>query len=381
VVLLLTLTTLATPPTRVSARDGATMPTRALVSRVAWRETRVALHDGRAPQGNSAAAPDLVARLIERVRAAAPDDATFASAVEEGRRLIAAGRFREAAELFAALVERRPRDAAALYGAALAFFNSGRRAEAEPLARTAADEALSLLRRAEAARASGEVLSGARSFAADALVLLSVAEAVKGDDAGALKTAGRAVEVEPRHFDAQLTLGRARFGAGDPTGAAAAFRSAVALRPDDARARFFLATALERAGEIGAALEAYRELVRRRPEAAEGHLGLGVLLVKRGGDGVEEGINALNRAVATKPDSYEARVTLGRALLGRGRAAEAVAHLKRAAELAPGNPEPHFQLSLAYRRLGRKAEAEAETEAVRRIHEARRGVSSPAPQD
>jgi Flp pilus assembly protein TadD len=113
-------------------------------------------------------------------------------------------------------------------------------------------------------------------------------------------------------------------------------------------------------------------LAARRPQAAEGHLGAGVLLVKRGGDSAEEGLRELARALEINPDLYEARVTLGRALVARGRAAEAVAHLTRAAALAPDNPEPQYQLSLAYRRLGRKEEAAAASAAVRRIHESRR---------
>ena len=50
-----------------------------------------------------------------------------------------------------------------------------------------------------------------------------------------------------------------------------------------------------------------------------------------------------------------------------------MAYLRRAAELAPGNPEPHYQLALAYRRLGLKDKASEETAIVKRIHESRRG--------
>ena len=50
---------------------------------------------------------------------------------------------------------------------------------------------------------------------------------------------------------------------------------------------------------------------------------------------------------------------------------------KRAAELAPTNPEPHYQLALAYRRLGLNDKAVAETAIVKRIHETRRGEATP----
>ena len=304
---------------------------------------------------------DLVRQLIARARGGALDDAGFAGARAAGFELIRAARFEEAAALFGALAVQRPNDAATLYGAALAAFNAKRADEAEPFARRAA----------EAAIASGTAQEGA----ADALVLLAVVLAVRGDDAGALKAARQAADLAPRNFDAQFTLGRALYGAGDSASASRAFRAAVALKPGDARTLFFLATTLERAGEDADALKAYRELARLRPAEAEGHMGLGVLLVKRGGAGVEEGLLELGRALEIKPDLYEARVTLGRALVARGRAAEAVEHLRRAAALAPDNPEPHYQLSLAYRRLGRKEEAAAESAIVQRIHESRRNVN------
>jgi Flp pilus assembly protein TadD len=342
-----------------------------------------------ARQGQTVA-PARVAQIVEQVRRSPVAEDAYAQALALGYALFGEGRYEEAAQLFGALVEKRPSDASALYGDALATFNAGRAAEAEPLARRAVEAALAASGDAGAAARSsnGEDASGGSSNdtgaiererktrAADALVLLAVVVAVRGDDTAALKAAQHAVAVAPQNFDAQFTLGRALYGSGDDAGAARAFRAAVALRPEDARARFFLATALEHAGDDAGALAAYRELAVREPRAAEGHLGLGVLLLKRGGADTEEGERELSRALEINPDLYEARVALGRSLVARGRAAEAVEHLLRAARLAPANPEPHYQLSLAYRRLGRKEEAAAESEIVRRIHESRRATGS-----
>ena len=58
-----------------------------------------------------------------------------------------------------------------------------------------------------------------------------------------------------------------------------------------------------------------------------------VLLVKRGGAETDEGLRELSLALEIDPNLYEARVTLGRALLSKGRAADSIEHLKRAAEL------------------------------------------------
>jgi tetratricopeptide (TPR) repeat protein len=325
--------------------------------------------------------PAQVTQAIERVRSAPDNEDALRQALALGGTLLRDGRFADASELFAVLADYRPRHPEILYGAALATFNAGLAEQAEVFARKAVEAAQAA---AQQATAVGGVPSAGREQVADALVLLGVVLAVRGDDAGALKSVKEAVQLAPNNFDAQLALGRALFGIGDDAGATVAFRAAVALRPTDAPALFYLATALEHGGDAVAALATYRELIARKPDNADGHLGLGVLLLKQGG--VDEGLRELRRALEINPNLYEARITLGRTLVAQGHALESIEHLRHAAELAPNNPEPHYQLSIAYRRLGRKEEAAAESIIVKRIHETRRGdgsiqASSPAPPD
>jgi len=314
--------------------------------------------------------PKQVLQTIERVRVSSPDRDLAVLALSLGQQLLLEKRYSEAVELFKALLEKWPREAPALYGAALANFNLGRTVEAESLIRAAVDIYLGGV--GETA-GQNPVAMDQRARGADALVLLAVVLGARREDNEALKNVERAVALAPENFDAQFTLGRALYSVGDSAAAVKAFRAALALKPDDAKALFFLATALERSGNSDAALNAYRDLIARHPRAAEGHLGLGVLLIKRGGPDAEKGIQELKSAVRIDPDLYEAQVTLGRALLTRKLAAESVEHLQRAAELAPNNPEPHYQLALAYRRLGLNAKAAEESAIVKRIHERRRG--------
>jgi tetratricopeptide (TPR) repeat protein len=311
-----------------------------------------------------------VTEMIAQVRAASAAQAPTAGAFQLGQRLLVEARYGEAYELFAALLEKWPREGEALYGAALSSFNLGRPADAEPLARAASEIYLAGVGDQPSTKSGlpNQIIRGA-----DALVLLAVIQGARGQDTEALKSARRAVALAPGHFDAQFILGRASYGVGDSAAAVGAFRAALKLKPDDRRSLFFLATALENSGNTDAALAAYRDLVRQQPQAAEGHLGLGVLLTKRGGSDAEKGIEELRTAVRIDPNQYEAQVTLGRALLAQRLTAESVEHLKRAAELAPNNPEPHYQLALAYRRLGLNEKAVAETAIVKRIHETRRG--------
>lgn len=340
-----------------------------MAARTAWALVVVAValaYVGTAPgiQAQDSAQRDSpseteVAHLVEQVRSGATEQ-LLERAGAIGNLLLRDARFKEAAEVFGAIAEQKPSEASIIYRYALATFNSGRTADAEQLARRAVT----------LATAAPANLRAQQS--ADALVLLAVIKAVQGNDKDALKWLQQAVALAPKHYDAQFSLGRLLFGMGDDGGAIRAFSNAVALQPENAQALFFLATTLERAGDSQGALTAYRKVIAIQPDSYKGHLGLGAMLLKRGGTDAEEGLKELLVALRLNPNVYEARVALGRALVTLGRPLDAIEHLERAAELAPENPEPHYQLSLAYRRLGRKAEAAAQAAIVKRIHESRR---------
>jgi tetratricopeptide (TPR) repeat protein len=304
-----------------------------------------------------------VQRSIALVREPGSSDEILSRALAIGQSLLRAGRFAEAVELFSVLAEKRPDHFAVVYGQALATFNVGRAAEAEPLARKA-------MQLATSGPAYGEPEKKAE--AADSLVLLAVISSVRKADQAALKFLQQALQIAPNHFDAQLSMGRLLFGMGDDDGAIKFLRSASSLQPGNTQAMFFLATALEHRGDLDGALSTYRKLVDMKPDLYEGHLGLGVLLLKQGDGKIDEGLRELTRALEINPNLYEARISIGRTLVARGQPAEAITHLRRAAELAPGNPEPHYQLSLAYRRLGQDDAAAQETAIVKRINESRR---------
>jgi len=291
------------------------------------------------------------------------DPQAVEDAVQIGLTLVAAGRYQESIDLFSAVIEARPDEYRAFYGTALASLNLGQTTTAEANARAA----LVALSRKE------NIAPTAKYGKADALVLLGVILAVKGDNGAALSSVTEAARLAPESFDAQFALGRALFGAGNPASAAVAFQRAVTLQPANSSSRFFLATALEATGDYEGARKTYSELIALQPNKAEGHLGLGVLLIKLGGENTEQGIQELQKAILFN-DSYEARVTLGRAQVKAGRFSEAVENLTRAAELAPNNPEPHYQLAIAYSRLGKKAEAERASARVKEINSQRRGT-------
>ncbi len=88
-----------------------------------------------------------------------------------------------------------------------------------------------------------------------------------------------------------------------------------------------------------------------------------------------DAIEHFRRAVASEPNFASALVGLGKSLVSAGRAAEAVAPLEKAVKLTPGDPVAHYQLSFAYRRVGRDAEAQKELALYRQLFEEQQRAS------
>jgi tetratricopeptide (TPR) repeat protein len=81
-----------------------------------------------------------------------------------------------------------------------------------------------------------------------------------------------------------------------------------------------------------------------------------------------EAIQHFERAARLAPDFTSALIGLGKSLVSAGRAREALAPLEAAVKLAPDNPVAHYQLSFAYRRVGREEEAKKELAFYREAH-------------
>jgi tetratricopeptide (TPR) repeat protein len=76
---------------------------------------------------------------------------------------------------------------------------------------------------------------------------------------------------------------------------------------------------------------------------------------------LEDAMSHAKRAVELEPDDPLARYALGRVLLAADRFQEGADELEVAKKLAPASAKVRFQLARAYRRLGRKADAERES--------------------
>lgn len=287
-----------------------------------------------------------------------PDADLLTKLLSSGYSNLGNGAWAAAESDFDEVLKIAPDSPSGLYGAALAKFNLGKTVDAE----SCVNRALAVLDK-----------GGNKDAITDCLVLRAVVMAKKGDNGAAVKDLERAVNLRPENFDAMFSLGRAYAGNGDLKSAVTAFRKASAIRSWDLRPKFLLATSLENLGETEEALLVYRAIVKSNPDSVEGNLGLGVLLVKTEGDDSNDGLASLRKVLEIEPKTYEARLALGKALSRRKKYEEAIGHLKVAASVRPDNPEPFYQLAIAYGRLGMKTEADEANKRVREIHAARRG--------
>jgi tetratricopeptide (TPR) repeat protein len=97
---------------------------------------------------------------------------------------------------------------------------------------------------------------------------------------------------------------RAHLQAGRIDDAMAVARAALAASPEDLDAMLLMARILRRSGRYDIAAQMYDAILAHFPESAEGHAGLGACYgaARR----YTDAIPALERAVALKPDYFEA---------------------------------------------------------------------------
>lgn len=147
-------------------------------------------------------------------------------------------------------------------------------------------------------------------------------------------------------------------------------RQAAGLNDRDPAARGQLARALWTDRKYDEAIEILTPLVAATPDQPEWQFELGDALFSLGKP--EEALGHLQKAVKSAPDMLSAQAKLGELLLQLGDAAGAVSHLERAESL-DHDGSIHYQLALAYRRLG---DSEKASHALARRNELQHNAKS-----
>jgi tetratricopeptide (TPR) repeat protein len=232
----------------------------------------------------------------------------------------------------------------------------------------------------------------------DALHMLAMIEARRGNFAAGLRRIDEALRVRPNTVDALINRGCMQSALGDAAGALATYQKALALNPQSALAHSNMSVLLRQRGQ-GAealahcdaalalapdyadawnnrgnvlydlkrwqdALASYDRAVAVQPRIAESHLGRGNALRRL--SRYDEALVAYDRALVLKPGSAETLCNWGSALAELNRFDAAEAKFRRAVALNPGFAEAYNNLGLILKECGRLVEArEAIEQAIR----------------
>jgi len=159
------------------------------------------------------------------------------------------------------------------------------------------------------------------------------------------------------------------------------YREVLALDPRRPGIHFRVGrTLLARAQQSdseGAAADSRAEAVKEfedelRVDPANGNAAYELAEINRKAGELDQSRALFERAVEHYPDFEDAQIGLGRVLLAQGRPAEAVPHLQKAIAVSPSNEVAHYQLSVAYGRLGSTADQEKELAEFQRLQSRKR---------
>ena len=149
------------------------------------------------------------------------------------------------------------------------------------------------------------------------------------------------------------------------------FQRAVQIFPNEAELQYFVGVAARAQGSFDMAEAAFRKALASEPNNADTLAQLGFLTGERAE--FAEAEKLFRRAIVLEPRHFYANYNLGRILVKNRRYAEAVPVLENAISVDANMPEAHYQLFLAYGRLGKKAEADEQLAAFKHLDEEIKG--------
>jgi tetratricopeptide (TPR) repeat protein len=175
-------------------------------------------------------------------------------------------------------------------------------------------------------------------------------------------------------FEEGVTL----FGMRQHARALVAFRRAHSLKPGWPELENYIGSCHRVRGELDEARRAFQAALDTDARNSNALFGLGAVEMARGDLPAAE--RYLLRAAELDPDNPFLRYRLGRLRVLQDRTSEAAAEFERAIALRPVYPRAHYNLALAYQRLGRHADAERALATFRAQDRSERAARRPAPE-
>jgi tetratricopeptide (TPR) repeat protein len=171
----------------------------------------------------------------------------------------------------------------------------------------------------------------------DALHMLAMIEARRGNFAAGLRRIDEALRLRPNTVDALINRGCIQSALGDAAGALATYQKALALNPQSALAHGNMSVVLRQKGQGEDALAHCDAALALAPDYADAWNNRGNVLydLKRW----QDALASYDRAIAVRPALAESHLGRGNALRRLSRYDEAFVAYDRALTLKPGNAE------------------------------------------
>ena len=163
---------------------------------------------------------------------------------------------------------------------------------------------------------------------------------------------------------------------GDYERAVKELRTIITLAPEMPKADYFAGQSLIRLNRFDEAEKFFKRELEINPadELSKYHLAL--TLIERKIE-TEKAISLLEEAINLRPDYADAHYQLGKIYLERGDAAKAVEHLESAVSSDAKKDYIHYQLSIAYRKMSRKDDADRELKTYQKLKAESRKTDAP----
>ena len=340
------------------------------------------------------------------------------------------GKLAEAAQVWQAMTERNPRDAAAFASLGVVYSKE----QKYPEAAAAYRKALALNPKLPGIPLNLGLAEFKQGHFASAVAPFSAALAAQPDNlqarallgmsyygakrfAEASKHLAIAAKANPENVQLRQVLAQSCLWAKQFECALEEFRQIQLRDPDSAAAHVLTGEALDGLGNTAEAILEFQDAIKAAPQEPNVHFGLGYLywkLKQYDEAGTEfqselfiDPANAqslaylgdismkkndpdaavifLRKALHSRNDIRIVYLDLGAILAQQGHYQEAIASLKRAIQLDPEQPDAHFRLGRAYQAAGNQSAAQKEFAKVRELHDkseedvARRMSAAPPP--
>lgn len=183
-------------------------------------------------------------------------------------------------------------------------------------------------------------------------------------------------EVSQKKSDALLYAAQGFMILGDYGRAVKEFRTVIALTPNTAKANYFIGQSLIRLNRYDEAEKAFRAELVLHPNDVLSKYHLALTLIERKIE-PEKTIVILEETINLKSDYADARYQLGKIYLERGETQKAIEQLEAAVSADTNKDFIHYQLSIAYRKMSRKADADRELRRYQELKAAIRNNDAP----